>query len=72
MTFYEAEIKKATNCKDSEISEIEDIMRNIVFHSTLDWQSKKQFKNGAIEAYAIYKEIEALKAIHGSEWYNHV
>ena len=44
------------------LAEVEDIMRHVIFHSTLDWQSGEQFKQGAIEAYEVYKEITASQA----------
>ena len=33
---------------------IETIMREDIFHSTLDWQSPAQFRAGAREAYALF------------------
>ena len=70
MTYYEQAIIKATGCSTKDVGEIEDIMRNDVFHSTLDWQTKRQFNKGAKEAYKIFKAIETLKAKHGEQWYN--
>lgn len=37
--------------------DIEDIMRNDVFHSTLDWQTPEQFAEGAKRAYEIYQVL---------------
>ena len=72
MKFYQKAIIKATGCKPEETESIEDIMRNDIFHSTLDWQTKRQFNKGAKEAYEIFKAIQSLKAKHGSQWYNHI
>lgn len=36
------------------LDEVEDIMRNEIFHSTLDWQTKRQFNKGARDAKAVY------------------
>jgi hypothetical protein len=36
------------------LDEVEDLMRNVIFHSTLDWQSKRVFDKGAREAKAVY------------------
>ena len=44
-------IIEVTNCDPKDAEEIEDYMRNIYFHSTLDWQSKAQFNKGAKESY---------------------
>jgi len=40
-----------------EISEIEDIMRHSIFHSTLDWQTREQLQTAAREAWEILKEL---------------
>ena len=39
---------------------VEDIMRNEVFHSTLDWQSAAQLQRGAREAWAILEADRAM------------
>lgn len=49
---YQSTIIKVTGCKPEDASEIEDYMRDIIFQSTLDWQSKEQFDKAAREAYA--------------------
>lgn len=48
---YQTTITKVTGCKPEDAEEIEDYMRNIIFQSTLDWQSKEQFNQAAREAY---------------------
>ena len=53
MTHYEKMIVEDTGCAPEEVSMVEDIMRNEVFHSTLDWQSRAQWRKGAKEAYTI-------------------
>ena len=50
MSFTSEIIQKATKCNKSEISEIENFMRNNIFHSTLDWQTKPQLIKAAKEA----------------------
>ena len=51
MSHYERRISEITGHTDIEIiNEIEDIMRNDIFHSTLDWQSRQQFIEAAILA----------------------
>jgi hypothetical protein len=49
-------IAKATGAADDLIPILENIMREEVFHSTLDWQSANQFQSGARKALAIYEE----------------
>lgn len=48
-------IKKATAAPDADLPAIETLMRDEVFHSTLDWQSASQFKRGAKKAYRILR-----------------
>ncbi len=58
MTGYEKTIIQATGCTKKEVAEVEDIMRNDIFHSTLDWQSLELFRCGAREAFALLREIQ--------------
>ena len=39
---------------DQVLKELEEIMRHVIFHSTLDWQSKEELQCGAREAFAVY------------------
>ena len=53
-TGYQALIQEATGVLDLEhLERIEDIMRNVIFHSTLDWQSRAQLEKAAREAMQI-------------------
>lgn len=63
MTGYHKQIQDATGCLDSEVEEIEDIMRHHVFHSTLDWQTKEQFDEGAVMAYEVFKISSVLRIV---------
>lgn len=56
MSFYQALIIKTTGVSEKDARYVEDIMREDIFHSTLDWQSRAQFLRGAQEA------VEMLKA----------
>jgi hypothetical protein len=44
---YQQTIIEATGCAPDEAREAEDIMRNDIFHSTLDWQSRALFVKAA-------------------------
>lgn len=44
---YNDIIKQATGCNESEVEKIEEIMRDVVFRSTLDWQTKEELMEGA-------------------------
>jgi hypothetical protein len=54
LSYYAKQIIESTGCKESEVAEVEDIMRNDVLHSTLDWLTKPQFKKAAKDAYEVY------------------
>jgi hypothetical protein len=44
---YKDIIKNATGCDDSDAERIEDLMRDVIFHSPLDWQTKEQLTDAA-------------------------
>lgn len=50
---YKRDIMEQLSCSAQDAAMVEDIMRNEVFHSTLDWQSAEQLQRGAREAWAI-------------------
>lgn len=51
MTFYQELISEAIGVSDLKvIDEVEDLMRNVIFHSALNWQRREQLVQGAIEA----------------------
>jgi hypothetical protein len=56
---YHDVITEATGVTDEKtLEEIEDIMRNTIFHSTLDWQTRAELKKASREAYRVYKELQ--------------
>lgn len=59
LSYYAKLIIESTGCKESEVAEVEDIMRNDVVHSTLDWLTKAQFKKYAKQAYEVYVLINS-------------
>lgn len=67
MKGYKQQIIEATGCNPKDADEIEDIMRNVIFHSTLDWQNKKEFDKGAVEAYEVLKESRGGKKPQSKE-----
>ena len=56
MTFYQELIIKATGTNKTDAEYIEDIMRNDIFHSTLDWQSRTQLARAAKDAAGLLVE----------------
>lgn len=55
LTLYEQMICEATGASPEIAPTLERIMREDVFHSTLDWQTKEEFDAGAREAYDQYQ-----------------
>jgi len=69
---YADSIRKAIKSPltDADVTDIEDIMRHTIFHSTLDWQTARQFNKGARDAWAVIQygrstEGKALLASKG-------
>lgn len=51
---YEKIISEATGVTNpADLAEIEDTMRHVIFHSTLDWQTRAQLQRAAREAWEI-------------------
>ena len=63
LNHYQQAIVKATKCKPEDAAEIEDLMRDVIFHSTLDWQTKAQFNKGAREAKEVLDYMRSPEGI---------
>ena len=50
MSGYEKDIMEVTGCSAGDAVMIEHIMREEIFHSTLDWQTAAQFNRAARKA----------------------
>ncbi|MBM3861553.1 MAG: hypothetical protein FJ395_18160 [Verrucomicrobia bacterium] len=53
-------IQEDTDCTAADAPMVEEIMRNDVFHSTLDWQTRAEFRKGAREAARLLEENRDL------------
>lgn len=62
MSYYQREIVAILKCSPADAVEIEELMRNVIFHSTLDWQTKAQFRRGALEANEVLLEQRKERA----------
>ena len=62
-SFYRSLIIAATGINEKEAGYVEEIMRDDIFHSTLDWQSRAQFVWGAKEAVEMLKVYRADPAL---------
>lgn len=51
-------IIEATGCDGVVASELENIMRDFVFKSNLDWQTADELKDAARVAFEIFQELE--------------
>ena len=59
MSHYSKFITEETGETDPKrLADIEELMRHDVFHSTLDWQSADQLRQGAKQAVAILATLE--------------
>lgn len=47
MSGYHQLILEVTNCNHCQLEEIEGLMRDVIFHSTLNWQTTAQLREGA-------------------------
>lgn len=65
MSFYKELIIKATSCPESDAAEVEDYMRHTIFHSSLDWQTRKQLEKAAKTAYS---DILFMRSPEGQEY----
>ena len=65
LPFYQQLIVDTLGCTDEVAVEVEEIMRDTIFHSTLDWQSREQLEDGAEQAMMVYDEL------HKKEYASH-
>lgn len=57
MSGYMELIMRTTGCSQDEAAQVEDLMRSVVFHSTLDWQTREALEEGARTAYLVLQEM---------------
>ena len=62
LSVYQKSIVQVTGCEFALAPVLEDIMRNDIFHSTLDWLDESTFNKGAREAEQLYVEVKRLAA----------
>jgi hypothetical protein len=56
---YASLISAATGAPECRLALLENLMRDEVFHNTLDWQSAEELAAGARQAYDIYRSAPA-------------
>lgn len=70
---YSQLIAAATGAPASKLGILENIMRDEIFHSTLDWQTADQLAAAARQAHDIYRSAPCfydMEAIHQKAVYN--
>jgi hypothetical protein len=60
-------IQRATNAPARDLALIENIMREDIFHSTLDWQTRDQLVAAAREAFALLQANRDFYESHAAE-----
>jgi hypothetical protein len=58
---YTRIIMEATGCDEATAGKLEEIMRNVIFHSTLDWQTHEELQEAARTAYLVLQELEGTE-----------
>ena len=56
-SFYLQLIMETLGCTEEYARAIEEIMRQDIFHSTLDWQTREQLQEAAREAQLILQSL---------------
>jgi hypothetical protein len=56
---YASLIAAATGAPESRLALLENLMRDEIFHSTLDWQSAEELAAGARRAHDLYRSAPA-------------
>ena len=64
---YAKQIQLVTECPIKDVAEVEEYMRHIIFHSNLDWQTKRQFNKGARDAWS---DIQFMRSPEGMKYMN--
>lgn len=55
-----AEFFQSLDLDETESTIVEKILREDIFHSTLDWQTKEELIEGATRAHQLFREDEAF------------
>jgi hypothetical protein len=57
---FAALIQRATGARAGDLVLVENIMRDDIFHSTLDWQTREQLTDAARQAFALLQSNRDL------------
>jgi hypothetical protein len=61
-------ILEATGVAVTDVARIENIMRDEIFHSTLDWQTREQLMDGAQQAQERLEANQELYDLEHQSW----
>jgi hypothetical protein len=67
-TGYNEIIVQATGCSLPDAEDVEEIMRGVIFHSTLDWQTRDELEVGARIAYAVLQNMRRASHPRHAAW----
>ena len=59
LSHYQQQAMEYSGCAIEDAFKVEQIMRDDVFHSTLDWQSEAELRRGARKALKLLRENRA-------------
>ena len=69
---YAPLIAAATGVPQSRLALLENLMRDEIFHSTLDWQSAEELADGARKAHDLYQSapgyFDGMQLLHLAEF----
>jgi hypothetical protein len=69
---YAPLIAAATGAPETRLAILENLMREDIFHSTLDWQTAEELAEGARKAHEIYQSapgyFDGLQLLHLAEF----
>lgn len=60
LSSYHQIIQEATGCAPEQLDDIEELMRDIIFHSTLDWKTRDELIDGAKQVFSILQDLDPL------------
>lgn len=56
MSSYTKLIVETLGCSEERAAQVEEVMRQDIYHSTLDWQSREELQSAAREAETILND----------------
>lgn len=67
LPYYQSVIIDLIGCSEADASILENILRDTVFRSTLDWQTDPQLREGLKQAVVILGENREMYEVNAAE-----